>query len=175
MPISTKPQAYELTFILDEKANQEDGVKKTAELKSYIEKAGGNVTKEELWGRRELAYPIKRNRSGFYVTVWFDILGSAIKDMEQHLLFDTAVIRSLITKAYTEAQPGSLYPVVEEEKSEKPGQAKEEAGSAEEMLRRSTAPVPKKDEDEDIEDMIPEEERLKKLDETLEELLKDEE
>lgn len=174
MRTSTKTQSYELTFILDEKAGQEEGVKKTAEITALIEKAGGKVTKEEPWGRRELAYLIKRNRHGYYVTLWLDIPSVALKDLERELLFDTGIIRSLITKAYTEAQPGSLYPV-DEEKEEKNSGAKEEAVSGEEMLRRSTTPSSKKDIEEDMEELIPEEERLKKLDETLEELLKDEE
>lgn len=163
-----------MTFILNEKSDQGEGKKKVAELTLVIEKLGGSVTKEEMWGRRELAYSIKRNRTGFYTTLWFDLPPSAVKAVEQHLHFDEDVIRSLITKAYKEAQPGTLYQVTEEDKEEKSAKtSKEEPGLTEEMIRRASSKKP--EEKEEVEEVIPEEERLKKLDEALEELLEDEE
>lgn len=170
---------YELTFILGEKATQEDGVAKTTAVKDLIKKFEGSVSKEELWGRRELAYEIKRNRSGFYVTLWFEIPPKNLKAFEQELNFDESVIRFLVTKAYTTAQAGTLYPVVEEEKAERAPRgdraAKEETVSAEETLRRSSKSEAKKEKTEDTSDDLPEGERLEKLDEALEELLKDDE
>lgn len=169
-------QQYELTFILDEKAGQEQGDAKTVELKKFIQELGGSVTKEDLWGRRELAYPIKRNRSGFYVTLIFELPADKLKDLNQHLRFDESLIRSLVTKAYTTAQPGTLYPQTEESaEAAKPAPAVDEKASAEEMLRRtSTATTKKAAKEESAADELPEEERMKKLDETLEEMLKEE-
>lgn len=169
-------QQYELTFILDEKADETAATAKVKELTDFVEKQGGKVTKEEPWGRRELAYEIKRNRSGFYVTLWIDYPSTGLKALDQQLRFDEAIIRSLVTKAYTSAQPGSLYPVVEEEKKpERTGRSTEPKATAEEMLRRSagTSTRSTKKEDGQGEEALPEEERLKKLDDTLEELLKD--
>jgi small subunit ribosomal protein S6 len=172
-------QAYELTFILGEKAGLEEGTAKITEMESYLKTQGGSVTKQEVWGRRELAYEIKHNRSGFYVTLWIDFPTTALKALDEHLRFDESIIRSLVTKAYTVAQPGSLYPVPEEEKTDRPARAPradaEDKSSAEEMLRRAPAKTAKKDAGEEVaEDDLPEEERLKKLDDSLEELLKDE-
>ena len=168
---------YELTFILGERATAEDGTAKVADLTKYIASLGGEVTKEEHWGRRELAYVIKRNRSGFYVTLWFKMPAAGLKSLDQELRFDESIIRSLVTIAYTEAEAGSLYPVVEEEKPEKTrGDKGDVKSTAEEELRRSSS-AGKKEEFtlEDNEILIPEEERLKQLDETLDALLKDEE
>jgi small subunit ribosomal protein S6 len=174
--LNSNPQ-YEMTFILGEKANLEEGNAKTEQLKKFIADHGGEVSKEEPWGRRELAYPIKRNRTGYYVTMWFTLPAPEVRILEEELRFDETVIRSMVTKAYTEAQPGSLYPVVEEEKTEKTsGSPKDEKVSGEEMVRRNSgAPKKEKPAAEDVASAIPEEERLKKLDERLEELLKDEE
>jgi len=171
-------QQYELTFILDEKAGPEQGTAKVETLKKYITEQEGSITKEEHWGRRELAYEIKHNRSGFYVTLWIDLPASALKNLDRELRLDSEIIRSMVTKAYTTAQPGSLYPVVEEEKTEKTGRKDDEKTSAEEMLRRTASIKPsKKDEQEDTDDIdeLPEEDRLRALDDTLEELLKDQE
>ena len=171
---------YEATFILGETATEEQGKAKVSELKDIIAKMGGSVSKEELWGLRELAYKIKRNRSGFYITLWFDLPADQVLPLERLLRFDESIIRSLVTKAYTSAQPGSLYPVAEEEKTAKPARTtrrgdKEETATAEEELRRTSYKRTSKEEatEEEIEE-ISEEERLKKLDESLDELLKDE-
>jgi len=167
-------EKYELTFILGEKADQEQASAKSAELKKRIEELGGSIIKEDLWGRRELAYPIKRNRSGFYVTLIFDLPARALNGFTQPLRFDESLIRTLVTKAYTTAQPGTLYPQAEET-AEVAKPAAEETASAEEMLRRSASPKKEKAAaTEPVEDELPEEERMKKLDETLEEMLKEE-
>ena len=172
---------YELTFILGETADQKIGEAKTKEVTDLITQYKGEVSKQELWGRRELAYIIKKNRSGFYITLWFDIDSDQVKKLEQQLLFDESIIRSLITAAYTTAQPGTLYPVSESEETESTGKShrgnkdEDDATSAEEMIRRSGTKTKKKSADESALEDLPEEERRKLVDESLEELLGDKE
>lgn len=174
--------SYEATFILGETATEDQAKAKTTELTKFIESLEGKVSKTESWGRRELAYDIKRNRTGFYISLWFELPAKEVAALERQLRFDESIIRSLVTIAYTSAQPGSLYPVAEEEKTSKPGRTprhgdKEETATAEEELRRGTtkrSAAPAKEEIEDDEPEISEEERLKKLDESLDEMLKDE-
>ncbi len=172
--MQTSLATYEVTFILGEKASQEAAIAKATELTTYVAEHGGSVTRQELWGRRELAYAIKRNRSGFYVTLWIEFPKQEITAFEQHLMFDEGVIRSLVTKAYTSAQEGSLYPVVEEEKERRP---RGDKATAEEQLRRTTRPSKKKEDGEtDAEgEELPEEERLKQLDAAVDGLLKEDE
>ncbi len=174
---------YELTFILGEEATEKDAQAKVAEFEAYLGTLEGTVTKTELWGRRELAYKIRRHRSGFYVTLWITLPASAVNTLEKQLRFDESIIRSLVTIAYTTAQPGSLYPVVEEEvvASTKPrakrGEKVEETVTAEEELRRTSKPASKKAAKEEATEGEPEteEDRLKKLDEALGDILTDEE
>lgn len=176
----TATNNYELTYILGESTTEEVNATKIAELKALITKFGGEVTKEEVWGRRELAYPIGKNRNGFYTTFWFSLPSDQVLPLERQLRFDESIIRSLVTVAYKTATPGSLYPVVEEEKSTRRTSRrtdKEEVGSAEEELRRHATDTPKKGKEAattEPEEEITEEERLKKLDESLDQLLKEE-
>jgi small subunit ribosomal protein S6 len=168
--------SYEVTFILGEAATAEQATAKTKEVTALIEKFGGKVEKDEQWGKRELAYVIDRNRSGFYVTMWFSLSTKDVLAFERALRFDEAVIRSLVTKAYTSAQEGSLYPVPEEEKPARGAGRKTattEAVSAEEELRSSTGSKKKATKVVE-EDELSEEDRLKKLDEAMGEMLKDE-
>lgn len=166
---------YELTFILGEAATAEQGTAKTKEVSDLITKMGGSVEKDEQWGKRDLAYPINRNRSGLYVTLWFTLPGDQVRPLEQSLRFDETVIRSLVTKAYTTAQPGTLYPVPEEEKPSRGARkGAPEGESAEEDLRRHTGDSPKKAAAAADDDSLSDEDRLKQLDEVVDELLKDE-
>ena len=170
-------QQYELTIILDEKAAQEQATAKADAIKALIKKLEGTVTKDEFWGRRELAYEIKGNRSGFYVTLWFDAPTSALIPLERELRFDESILRFLTTKAYTEAQPGTLYPVVEEEKERKPrgdrAEKPAESATGEEAMRRTSSKETKEEAPVEEGPVMAEEERLEKLDVALDELLKD--
>ena len=170
--MSASLKSYELTYILGEHAQQEDGQKKLTEIETLITGFGGKKNRTELWGRRELAYTINKNRSGFYTTIWFDLDPAQLKALNQALNFDESIIRSLITIAVEYSQPGSLYPVAEPERA-----SKDEKASAEAMLRMGSSTSPKKAEKAKVEttEDLPEDERLKKLDEKLDELLNKEE
>lgn len=168
-----KTSQYELTFILGEKASSQDATSKVSTLSTEIEKLNGKLTKQEIWGRRELAYEIKKNRSGIYTTLWLDLPNSAVKALEAVLRFDEEIIRSMVTKAYISAQPGSLYPIEEDKVEKGSGPLKDDNSSAEEMLRRHTTSKVSKKNEEVSEEEVSEEERIKKLDESLEVLLKD--
>jgi|GEM_PF-1463132 len=175
---------YEATFILGEDATPEQATAKVTSLTETIKGFGGSVSKQELWGKRELAYPIKRNRAGFYVTLWLELPAKSVSDLEKDLRFDESVIRSLVTLAYTTAQPGSLYPVTEEEaEKEKPARGSKrgstettEPASAEAELRRTSSRSKKADKAEEAteESSETEEERMEKLDAALGDILKDE-
>lgn len=165
------PTTYELTFILGESADQTIAAAKTEEIKATITEIGGTVKTEEFWGRRELAYVIAKNRSGFYVTLTFEGASDKLKELEQRLQFDQGVIRSLLTKAYTTAQPGSLAPQEENPEKERTGRRDrtDEKTSGEEQLRRSS---PTSADDEEVDGTaIPEDERRKKVDESIDVLL----
>lgn len=178
---------YEVTFILGEDTTPEQAQAVLKDLTTFLEKQGGKVTKHEAWGKRELAYVIKGNRAGFYLTFWADLPVDQIAALEKELRFNEQVIRSLVTKAYTTAQPGSLYPVAEED--EKPNKTKrtadkEESATAEAELRMTskTASKPAKPKKAEVaaeapeaETEVSEEERMQKLDEALGDILKDEE
>jgi small subunit ribosomal protein S6 len=171
-------QSYEITFIMGETADEAAAQAKLAGLTSYLETQEATVTKSEFWGRRELAYPIARNRSGFYVTFWADLPRAAVMNLEKEMKFDESIIRSLVTKAYVHAQPGSLYPVVEEEKDIKRGRrsATEEKVGAEAELRAAPAKKTKAAapaEEAPVEEGD-EEDRMQQLDAALDGILKEE-
>lgn len=89
---------YEIMLILqpdlcEEKTN---GVLK--EMKELITEAGGKVTHEDLWGLREMAYTIKKQKQGFYIVLNFTADPIKVKDFEKQLNIHQGVLRYLIQK-----------------------------------------------------------------------------
>jgi small subunit ribosomal protein S6 len=69
-------RTYELVFIVDPRVPDEDVVTLTQEYKQMITAGGGSeISSEENWGRRKLAYPINKLTEGKYV-----LLGITSKD-----------------------------------------------------------------------------------------------
>jgi small subunit ribosomal protein S6 len=87
---------YEIVYILDP-ALVEDAV--TAKLEKFHELAtsrGGEVFAVDHWGVRQLAYPIKKLHSGYYVVAQFTAASEALPEFERLLKLDEEVIRYLL-------------------------------------------------------------------------------
>lgn len=59
---------------------------------------GGKVTGTDNWGKRKLAYPIKRNEYAIYVFYTVELPTENVQKVESTLNITTEVIRFLITK-----------------------------------------------------------------------------
>jgi small subunit ribosomal protein S6 len=87
---------YEVVYILDP-ALLEDAV--TAKLDKFHALAtsqGGEVAAVDHWGVRQLAYPIRKLGSGYYVVAQFTAASEALPEFERLLKLDEEVIRYLL-------------------------------------------------------------------------------
>ncbi|MBU1178039.1 30S ribosomal protein S6 [Patescibacteria group bacterium] len=89
---------YELIYILTPKLSEADAAKKIAEISKSIEKEAGEIVMEDLWGKRELAYPIQKFTDGYYVVLQFIIEPEVISKIEKDLKLTEEVIRYLLVK-----------------------------------------------------------------------------
>lgn len=62
---------------------------------------GGTVTNTDNWGKRKLAYPIKRNEYAVYVFYTADLPSEAVQKIEAALNITDEVIRFMITRVDT--------------------------------------------------------------------------
>jgi small subunit ribosomal protein S6 len=87
---------YELIFIvhpdLDETAFNE--IVET--VQSWITEAGGEITKVDLWGKRKLAYPIRKQIEGQYVLIDTKMEPSENAELERNLGLLEPIMRYLI-------------------------------------------------------------------------------
>ncbi|MBL41158.1 MAG: 30S ribosomal protein S6 [Rhodospirillaceae bacterium] len=89
---------YEHIFIVRQDTPHQRVEELTKEFSEIISKNGGEVKKTEFWGLRSLAYKIKKNKKGHYILMNIDAPSSALKEMENSMLLNEDVIRSLSIK-----------------------------------------------------------------------------
>lgn len=89
---------YEGLFILkpDLKEDEVKGLCKT--IGDTVTKQGGSITKEESWGKKQLAYAVKKFREGYYYKLDFSALPAAITKMEAVYKLNDSILRTMITK-----------------------------------------------------------------------------
>lgn len=89
---------YETIFICPAELVQEKIEATLEKVKSIINKANGKISAAELWGRRKLAYPIRRNRDGFYIYVAFTSPPGTISQLDHHYRVTDTILRGLTVK-----------------------------------------------------------------------------
>ena len=61
-------------------------------------KTNGEVTKIDRWGKRKLAYPIRKQFEGYYVYMTFDSEPSEIVNIKRTLGYNEQVLRFIILR-----------------------------------------------------------------------------
>lgn len=89
---------YEVAFIAQ--ADLEEGaftalVEKT---KGWVTATGGQVTQVDLWGRRRLAYPIRKQNEGQYVLMQTQMSPATVRELERNLRLAEQVLRFQIIR-----------------------------------------------------------------------------
>ena len=89
---------YEVTVIYDPNLLEEAIDAEVESLKGLILRQAGEVVEVQKWGRRRLAYEIKKRREGSYVL--FVIRGgpAVTQVLDRHLKFAEAVLRHLVVQ-----------------------------------------------------------------------------
>ena len=67
----------------------------TAWMQTIVENGQGNVLKVDPWGMRDLAYPIKKQRRGYYVRLEYDSEPATLNELERNLRLNEDVVRFL--------------------------------------------------------------------------------
>jgi small subunit ribosomal protein S6 len=65
-------------------------------VKGWIVEKGGTVTNVDIWGRRKLAYAIKKQREGQYVVLESNFDPAYTAELERNIRFLEPVMRFLI-------------------------------------------------------------------------------
>src|SRR5690348_3759976 len=65
---------------------------------TLVGEQGGQVTKREYWGLRNLAYRIKKNRKGHYILFNLDAPPPAVNELERNMRINEDVLRYITVR-----------------------------------------------------------------------------
>ncbi|MDP3804182.1 MAG: 30S ribosomal protein S6 [Candidatus Omnitrophota bacterium] len=89
---------YEGLFVIKPDLNEE-GVKNLFKaLADAVIKNGGAITKEESWGKKQLVYPVKKLKEGYYYKLDFTAPADAITKLEAAYKLNQDILRTMITR-----------------------------------------------------------------------------
>ncbi|MGC8855739.1 MAG: 30S ribosomal protein S6 [Anaerolineae bacterium] len=66
-------------------------------VKGLVTEAGGSVDKVDVWGRRRLAYPIRKHMEGQYVLFNLSLKPSTTAELERNIRYQETVLRHMLT------------------------------------------------------------------------------
>ncbi len=87
------PRAYETIYVLRPDVAKEAATKVSHRVQEVVEREGGKLTLVETWGRRQLAYPVKKFKRGVYVYVQYVSGGGLVSELERNLRMLDEVIK----------------------------------------------------------------------------------
>ena len=87
---------YELVLILQPDLDEEAFNAAVDKVKGWISEAQGSVEKVDVWGKRRLAYPIRKQNEGQYALLTVKMEPSFAIKLEANLRLHEPVMRFLI-------------------------------------------------------------------------------
>ncbi len=88
---------YELVCILQPELDETAFNGAVDKVKGWIGEAGGAVDKMDVWGKRRLATPIRKQRDGQYVLLNITMPSKAAAELERNLRFLEPVMRHMLS------------------------------------------------------------------------------
>lgn len=96
---------YEAVYIFDAALDEAAINEKLERYHGLATEAGGEVSAVDLWGVRQLAYPIQKNKSGYYVVAQVNADPESLPEFERILKLDESLLRYLLV--LNEGEPTS--------------------------------------------------------------------
>ncbi|MEO7295794.1 MAG: 30S ribosomal protein S6 [Candidatus Limnocylindria bacterium] len=88
---------YELMLLLRPDLEDDKLQAAVEKVTRAIVNAGGSLSKVSPWGKRRLAYDIKRHRDASYFLIHFDIEPAQVREIERGMLISEEILRHLVT------------------------------------------------------------------------------
>src|SRR5437588_13121661 len=105
---------YETVYIFDPALEEPAISEKLDRFHALLTKDGqGSITNVAQWGKRSLAFPIKKKDAGFYVVAQYETAGALLPEYERAVKLDEGVLRFLVVVSVgltdkTEACPADI-------------------------------------------------------------------
>lgn len=86
-------QGYESVLILDPNISEEEQKSLLEKIAEAIKEKGGSIVRDAGWGRRKLAYPVKKLEYGIYHLLYLDKSPDAVKALDNLYKFSEGILK----------------------------------------------------------------------------------
>lgn len=84
---------YETGFVLSPALSEEETAQFIQQMADIVAQKKGRMVRQDVWGKRRLAYPIKRFQEGVYVFFTYEGPGDVSTELERRFKQTDTVIR----------------------------------------------------------------------------------
>ncbi len=88
---------YETVFVLDPSFDEVKAGEEADRVTGWIGDLGGEGVEVQKWGKRRLAYEIRKKRDGVYTMIVWNGAGAMVGEVERRLRLNENVMRALTT------------------------------------------------------------------------------
>jgi small subunit ribosomal protein S6 len=89
---------YEVMVILDPDLEERTVGPSLDQYLNLVRKDGGNVEKVDVWGRRRLAYEIRKKAEGIYAVIELSAEPATVKELDRQLGLNESVLRTKVIR-----------------------------------------------------------------------------
>jgi len=93
---------YDIVVLLTPDLSEEEAAKVAADYRKLLTDGGAEITRDESWGRRRLAFPILRKREAYYHHFQVRAESSLVTEVERRMKLSDQVLRHLAVRADVE-------------------------------------------------------------------------
>ena len=96
--METALRAYEVMVILDPSLEERTVEPSLDKYLNVIRNDGGTVESVEVWGRRRLAYEVKKNAEGIYAVIALNAEPATVKEFDRQLTLNESILRTKVMR-----------------------------------------------------------------------------
>ena len=96
--METALRAYEVMVILDPSLDERTIEPSLDKYLNVIRKDGGSIESLDVWGRRRMAYEIKKNAEGIYAIVDIQSEPAAVAELDRQLNLNESILRTKLMR-----------------------------------------------------------------------------
>ncbi|MGB5952152.1 MAG: 30S ribosomal protein S6 [Ornithinimicrobium sp.] len=89
---------YELMMILDPEMDERNLQPTLEKMLNVVTKDGGSIDTMDIWGRRRLAYEIRKQAEGIYAVVTMSSESSTAQELDRQLGLNEQVLRTKLLR-----------------------------------------------------------------------------
>ncbi|GAA1366669.1 MULTISPECIES: 30S ribosomal protein S6 [Arthrobacter] len=91
-------RAYELMVLIDPEVDERTVEPTLGKFLDVVRNDGGTVDNVDIWGRRRLAYEIKKKAEAIYAVVTFTATPATSAELDRQLSLNETILRTKITR-----------------------------------------------------------------------------